>query len=161
MKTFLIATLIIVVSLYLIVCGILYFFQERFIFFPQKLDKNYLFQFDEKFEERNIRTADGILLSGLLFKAPNSRGLIFYLHGNAGSLSSWGEVAATYTDLNYDVFLLDYRGYGKSEGVINSQEQFYEDIQTAYQELKKEYRKIKSSCWVIPSAPDLPPEWLR
>src|SRR6478609_4807598 len=137
MKTFLIAALIILLSLYLLICGILYVFQERFIFFPQKLNKDYPFQFDQKFEERSVRTADGILLSGLLFKVPNSRGLIFYLHGNAGSLSSWGEVAATYTDLNYDVFLLDYRGYGKSEGVINSQEQFYEDIQAAYDDLKR------------------------
>jgi alpha-beta hydrolase superfamily lysophospholipase len=35
--------------------------------------------------------------------------------------------------------MLDYRGYGKSEGVINGQEQFYRDIQTAYDEMKKEY----------------------
>ena len=41
--------------------------------------------------------------------------------------------------MNYDIFLLDYRGYGKSEGVIKGQEQLYKDIQTAYDEMKKEY----------------------
>jgi uncharacterized protein len=83
------------------------------------------------------------LPNGLLFKADSSKGLIFYLHGNAGSLSSWGEVAETYTGLNYDVFLLDYRGYGKSEGSISSQEQFFGDLQVVYNELKKKYPEEK------------------
>jgi pimeloyl-ACP methyl ester carboxylesterase len=65
--------------------------------------------------------------------------LIFYLHGNAGSLASWGEVAKTYTDLNYDVFMLDYRGYGKSEGSITSPSQLFNDVQIAYDELKNDY----------------------
>ena len=143
MKTFLITTIIIVLSIYIIVCCLLYFFQETIIFFPEKLKKDYQFQFDQSFKEKNIKTADGTILNGLLFKADSSRGLIFYLHGNAGSLSSWGDVAKTYTDLNYDVFLLDYRGYGKSEGKINGQSQLYEDVQTAYDELKKEYSENK------------------
>jgi len=117
----------------------LYVFQDKLIFFPQKLDKNYQFSFDQNFEEINIITEDGISLNGLLFKADSAKGLIFYLHGNAGSLSSWGNVAETYTELNYDVFILDYRGYGKSEGSISSQTQFYQDIQAVYNELKKKY----------------------
>ncbi len=116
-------------------------FQEKLIFFPQKLDKNYQFSFDQKFEEINIRTIDGISLNGLLFKADSSKGLIFYLHGNAGSLSSWGEVARTYTDLNYDVFILDYRGYGKSEGSISGQGQLFQDMQTVYDELANKYNE--------------------
>ena len=125
--------------LFIIACGFLYVFQEKLIFFPQKLEKEYQFGFNQGFEEINIKTADGISLNGLLFKADSSKGLIFYLHGNAGSVSSWGNVAETYTNLNYDVFILDYRGYGKSEGAINSQKQFYQDIQSAYNELKKKY----------------------
>jgi len=136
-------SLIIMLAIYVLVCGLLYIFQEKIIFFPEKLGKDYPFQFDQKFEERDINADDGILLNGLLFKADSSKGLIFYLHGNAGSLSSWGDVAKTYTDLNYDVFILDYRGYGKSEGVINGQQQFYRDIQTVYEELKKEYSEDK------------------
>ena len=75
----------------------MFILQEKLIFFPQKLDKNYQFNFDQKFEEVYITTIDSIYLHGILFKADNSKGLIYYLHGNAGSLSSWGEVAATYT----------------------------------------------------------------
>jgi uncharacterized protein len=133
----------IIIGLYLVLCGLLYFFQERIIFFPQKLGKSYKFEFGQKFEEKNIKATDGKLINGLLFKADSSKGLIFYLHGNTGSLSSWGEVAKTYTDLNYDVFIIDYRGYGKSEGEINGQNQLFEDNQSAYKELKKSYNEDK------------------
>ena len=133
----------IVVGLYIVIVGLLYFFQEKLIFFPEKLDKNYKFEFGQKFEELNIKTTDGKLLNGLLFKSDSSRGLIFYLHGNAGSLSSWGEVAKTYTYLNYDVFIIDYRSYGKSEGKISGQTQMFEDNQIAYNELKKRYNEDK------------------
>ena len=143
MKKGLFNLLKLILAFYIIVCGLLYAFQEKLIFFPQKLEKNHQFSFNQKFEEINVKTIDGISLNGLLFKADSSKGLIFYLHGNAGSLSSWGGVAETYTDLNYDIFILDYRGYGKSEGSINGQEQLFQDVQTAYDELKKKYREDK------------------
>lgn len=143
MKKILINTLKIVIALYIILCGLLYFFQEKLIFFPQKLEKAYQFQFNEINEEQNIKTTDGTILNGILFKADSTKGLIFYLHGNAGSLSSWGGVAKTYTDLNYDIFILDYRGYGKSEGKINGQEQLFGDIQNVYSELQKQYTEDK------------------
>ena len=131
----------IILSLYILVCVLLYYNQEKLIFFPEKLNQAYQFSFDNSFEEREIKSEDGISLNGLLFKADTSKGLIFYLHGNAGALNSWGWVAKTYTDLNYDVFILDYRGYGKSGGFISGEEQFFQDIQTAYNELKKEYKE--------------------
>ena len=143
MKKILLKTLKIVAGVYVIICGLLFFFQEKLIFFPQKLDKNYKFNFFKKFEEINIKTKDSKLLNSILFKADSSQGVIFYLHGNAGSLSSWGGVAKTYTALHYDVLMLDYRGYGKSEGSINRQSEFFQDIQTAYDELKNRYPENK------------------
>jgi pimeloyl-ACP methyl ester carboxylesterase len=143
MKPLLINAFKILSVIYVLVCVLLYLFQEKLIFHPQKLDADFKFKFDEPFEEKNIKMADGTILNGLLFKATDSKGLIFYLHGNAGSLGSWGDVAKTYTDLNYDVFILDYRGYGKSEGSINGQKLFFEDVQTAYNELKKNYAEDK------------------
>lgn len=133
----------IIAVLYIVVCILLYFFQEKLIFFPETLDKDYKFHFDKHFEEVDIKTSDGKILNGILFKAEGSKGLIFYLHGNAGSLRTWGEVAKTYINLGYDVFMLDYRGYGKSEGSINGQRQIFIDIQTAYTELKIKYPENK------------------
>ncbi|NEU09602.1 alpha/beta hydrolase [Flavihumibacter sp. R14] len=131
--------LIFLACFYLLICGLLFFFQEHLIFFPEKLDRDHQFGFNQKFEEIFIKAKDQKLLHGLLFKAENSNGLIFYLHGNAGSLRSWGEVAQTYTDLNYDVFMIDYRGFGKSEGSISNQAELHQDVQLAYDEMKARY----------------------
>jgi alpha-beta hydrolase superfamily lysophospholipase len=45
--------------------------------------------------------------------------------------------------MGYDVFMLDYRGYGKSESTISSQQQLYSDIQTVYNEITKTYDESK------------------
>lgn len=132
---------IILIGLYVLICGLLYFFQEKIIFFPQKLDKNYQFEYGQNAEEWNIKSDDGNLLNGILFKAEKPKGLIFYLHGNAGSLSSWGRVSELYNALNYDVFMLDYRSFGKSEGKITNQEQLFRDNQIVYNELNKRYNE--------------------
>src|SRR4051794_5022706 len=117
--------LIILVIRFLVICAVLFFIQEKLIFFPERLHKDYKFDFDQNFEELTIKGSDGVLLNGVLFKTSNPKGLIFYLHGNAGSLRTWGEIAETYTSLNYDLFMLDYRGFGKSAGYINSERQLY------------------------------------
>jgi len=140
-KKIIFRTLKLLLIVYLFICIGLYFFQEKLIFFPDKLDKNYKFSFDQPFEEINIKTQSGKLLSGLLFKSDSSKGVVFYLHGNAGSLDNWGKIARQYTDLHYDVFILDYPGYGKSEGAIKSENQLFSDIQTAYDEVKKRFKE--------------------
>ena len=129
----------VILALYLALCVVLYAKQESLLFFPNRLPAGYQFHFPGKFEERWTTAADGTRLHGLLFKAPESKGLIFYLHGNGGALDTWGAAAATYTALHHDVFLLDYRGYGKSGGKISSQAQLLSDVQTAYQQLLAEY----------------------
>jgi uncharacterized protein len=126
-------------SLYLLLMGFLAFQQENLIFFPEKLPADHRFSFDQEFEEIFVPASDGTKLHGVLFKVPDPRGLVFYLHGNAGSVDSWGWVYKTYTDLHYDVFVLDYRGYGKSGGSISNESQFYADVQTAYDALKARY----------------------
>jgi pimeloyl-ACP methyl ester carboxylesterase len=134
----------ILAALYILLCIVVYFKQERLLFFPTKLPPDYRFQFPGDVEERWTTAADGTKLHGLLFKTPKSNGLIFYLHGNGGALNSWGDAAATYTALHYDVFLLDYRGYGKSGGTITSQAQLLSDVQTAYQQLISEYPESRT-----------------
>ena len=71
-------------------------------------------------------------MNALHFKAQAPKGVVFYLHGNAGSLRNWGEIADIYTQHHYDFFIFDYRGFGKSEGRISSQQQLFEDNQLLY-----------------------------
>ena len=133
--------IVIIVLLIILVIGSLYFFQEKLIFYPDKLPENYRYDFNQNFEEMMIKTSDDKLINALLFKAESNKGLIFYLHGNAGSLESWGTVAKLYTDMNYDVFILDYRGFGKSGGSIISERKLFEDNQIAYNLIKEKYKE--------------------
>ncbi|MDW9382914.1 alpha/beta fold hydrolase [Chryseobacterium sp. JV558] len=128
---------------YVMLCVGIYFYQEKIIFYPEKLPENYKFNFTGDFEEITVMTQDKKHLNSVLFKAQNPKGVIFYLHGNAGSLKEWGGVAELYTNMNYDTFILDYRGYGKSEDKIKNKEQLFSDVESAYKELLKRYPENK------------------
>ncbi len=130
-------------GIYVVVCIILYLFQEHLLFFPEKTDRNQTFQFEGAFTERNFTMPDGKELNGVLFKSKASKGLIFYLHGNGGCISSWSDVSKVYTGLGYDLFLLDYRGYGKSEGKISSETQLHQDVQAVFNNVCSQYREKK------------------
>ncbi|MBA5630489.1 alpha/beta hydrolase [Moheibacter lacus] len=75
------------------------------------------------------------------FKAKNPKGVVYYLHGNSGNLSGWGDIADTYLALGYNVLILDYRGFGKSEGEIESEKQFYDDVALGYGFLKERFNE--------------------
>ena len=94
--------------------------QVRFFFPGDKLAKNHQYNFPVQFKEITITTSDSAHLSGILFSADSSKGVILYLHGNTGALDKWGNISKIYTNLHYDLFMLDYRGYGKSEGTTQS-----------------------------------------
>ena len=140
--------------LYVAVLAMLYFFQERLIFFPSKLEPNHDFSFDQPFEEIRL-DADGTWIGGLKFLAQSrdgeqiysdangerkaKNGAVIFFHGNAGNLQGWGKYAQYFTDLGYDFYLFDYRGYGKSGGEISSQEQLYADADVMMQTVLREY----------------------
>ncbi|HQF47394.1 MAG TPA: alpha/beta fold hydrolase [Flavobacterium alvei] len=130
-------------GIYLLYVGYVYCNQGELIFVANKLPNDYKFEFKQDFEELNISSFDNKKLNGLLFKTPNPKGLVFYLHGNAGSLDTWGSIAENYTDLGYDIFILDYRGFGKSEGEIESQDQVFKDLTFAYNKLITKYDRNK------------------
>jgi len=125
------------------VSAVTYFYinQQEMVFLASKLPADYKFTFNQKFEEFTIPSFDGTKLNGVLFKAEKSKGLIFYLHGNAGALDTWGDIADNYTQFGYDIFILDYRGFGKSEGAIEDEEQVYKDISIVYKQLIKRYEE--------------------
>ncbi|MBV6646580.1 MAG: alpha/beta hydrolase [Cyclobacteriaceae bacterium] len=133
-------TLIAILGLYVLVCILIYFFQERLIFLPERLSHDFQYDFNVLYEEHFLTTNDGVLLNALYFKAEYPKGVIYYHHGNAGNLNRWGLVAEFYVDQGYDVLMYDYRGYGKSEGDHNEQA-MYEDAQLLYDWLKGKWRE--------------------
>ncbi|WOI23216.1 alpha/beta hydrolase [Nonlabens ulvanivorans] len=131
--------LVLVVVGYILICGWFYFCQENLLFFPEKLGQDHQFQFANEFTEKDLITPKGDTINTLLFKRENSKGVIFYLHRNDGSLKSVGNVSEHFLPLGYDVFMMDYQGYGKSSNVLESELELYDDIQFVYDYLKKSY----------------------
>ncbi|KGL58806.1 alpha/beta hydrolase [Polaribacter sp. Hel1_85] len=129
--------LLIFASIVVVVSIVLYFFQERFLFHPEKLHKNFQFQYEnQKVKEYNLKIKDGVTINGLHFKAENSKGLVYYLKGNSKSIKGWGKFAVDFTLHNYDVIMIDYRGFGKSTGKM-SQESMKHDALYVYNKLKE------------------------
>jgi len=77
-----------------------------------------------KFQEINI-PFEGGAINGLKFSAAEPKGAILFFHGNFGDVSGWGAYGADFTALGYDFYILDYPGYGKSDGKISSQQQLF------------------------------------
>ncbi|WP_024769448.1 alpha/beta hydrolase [Aquimarina macrocephali] len=128
------------ISLYSIAMMLLYFFQEKIIFQPEKLSDDFVFQFKHPFEEFFIKTNDNSRLNAIRFVNEDPKGVILYFHGNKGSLKRWGEIAMFFAKKKYDIIVMDYRGYGKSTGKI-SEQKLYEDAQLFYNYVLELYPK--------------------
>ena len=113
-------------------------FQDIVILHPVKLAKKYVYKFDEPFEEMHFSPDTNTKINGLLFKVENSKGLVFYNHGNADNLQRWGRHAKDFTELSYDVFFYDYRGFGKSSGKF-SEKEILNDAVSLFDQITKNY----------------------
>ena len=80
-------------NIYGLLCGVIYFFQENLIFMPTALPQEHVYKLKNTFEEINLNASDGAQLNGLHFKKENPNGLVLYFHGNAGNLEGWGSIA--------------------------------------------------------------------
>ncbi|MDY6840282.1 MAG: alpha/beta fold hydrolase, partial [Pseudomonadota bacterium] len=94
-------------------CSSVFFFPDRATYItPDRLNLEY--------GDVYIDTADGETLHGwwLPAQAPenNARGTVYFLHGNAQNISSHILNVAWLPEEGYNVFTIDYRGYGKSTG---------------------------------------------
>ena len=114
-----------------------YFLQEKLIFKPEKLAADFEFKYDSPFRELFFHPEPGVSINGLHFYRDKPDGLILYLHGNSRSIKGWAKYARDFYRYNYDVVLIDYRGFGKSTGK-RSEKQLLLDIQFVYAELSRQ-----------------------
>ena len=143
-KLFIIA--FVLLNIYGLLCGVIYFFQENLIFLPTALTQEYVYEMDYSYEEITLDAFDGAKLNGLHFKVENSKGVILYFHGNAGNLQRWGEITQYFVEKEYSVLVMDYRGYGKSTGK-KSMENLYNDAQFWYDYTRKFYKESEITVY--------------
>ena len=123
---------------YIIANVVVYVWQERFLFKPEKLPDDFKFDYsDQNFKEYKIDVTPGVTISGLHFHVENPKGIVIYLKGNSRSIKGWGKFAVDFGRLGYDVAMVDYRGFGKSTGK-RSEEGIKSDMQYIYDIVKEQ-----------------------
>ena len=81
-----------------------------------------------------LATSDGVRLHAWFVTAPQASLVTLYFHGNAGNLTYRFLQIREITAAGSSVLMLDYRGYGKSEG-SPSEHGLYADSDAAYRYL--------------------------
>ncbi|MEX0996663.1 MAG: alpha/beta fold hydrolase [Flavobacteriaceae bacterium] len=129
---------LIVLTVYVVISVLLYYLQDYFLFKPEKLPKDFEFYYEnQQVEEYNLTTHDGAVINGLHFKVENPKGIVLYLKGNSKSIKGWGKFAADFTRHQFEVIMLDYRGFGKSTG-RRTQKAIHNDLQLVYDKIKEQ-----------------------
>jgi uncharacterized protein len=124
---------------YLLTCVLLYFGQERLLFHPSALPHDFRYPFRAPFKEVFL-PVDGATLAAVHFTHAGSKGVVLFLHGNGEMLLTAEASAEPFLRNGYDVFALDYRSYGKSTGTIADEASLHQDVQAAYDYLRRTYR---------------------
>lgn len=131
-------TILLILAIYCAISIALYYLQDYLLFKPEKLPDDFQFYYDNQdTKEYFMETRDGAKLNGVLFKSKNEpKGIVLYLKGNSKSIKGWGKFAVDFTRHDYSVFMVDYRGFGKSTG-RRSQKAIKRDLQEVYNKLKE------------------------
>ena len=125
--------------LFIIAVGVwLWLKQERLLFKPDVLPQATVLASAADISETFV-DVNGARLSALHLKREGARGVVFFLHGNAGSLQTWFVNLELYRQANFDLFMIDYRGYGKSSGEITSEAQLHADVRAAFDKIAPLY----------------------
>jgi fermentation-respiration switch protein FrsA (DUF1100 family) len=125
----------IISAIYLATIGISYFLQRDLLFYPNSLRIAPRALGLADVTELDLATADGEHL--VAWYAPPTEGqpTLFYLHGNAGSLSHRAGRVRLFRGNGYGLFMLAYRGFSGSSGAP-SEENMVADALMAYDRLK-------------------------
>lgn len=86
-----------------------------------------------EYEDVSLETSDGVRVHGWFVPGSSKRTLL-YFHSNAGKISHRLHSIRQFHNLGLSVFIVDYRGYGQSEG-SPSEEGLYRDAEAAWRYL--------------------------
>jgi hypothetical protein len=116
---------------------LMYWRQPQMIFFP--LSEHYQTPADWglEYEDVTLDTQDGVQLHGWYIPNRESEQVMLFFHGNAGNISHRRDSIELFHHLGLNVFIIDYRGFGESEGKPGEQG-LYKDAVAAWHYLTEE-----------------------
>ncbi|MBD2244186.1 alpha/beta fold hydrolase [Nostoc sp. FACHB-888] len=140
---------IIAAIVYFAICIFLFIGQPRFIFFPsaviEKTPEFFNLPYKEVWLPVPVKTGKVEHIHGWWIEAkqPNAK-VLLYLHGNGINIGANIAHANRFHQLGFSVLLIDYRGYGRSEGMFPNEKRVYEDAFTAWNYLVQQQEILPS-----------------
>lgn len=137
MKNRLIKNILLLLLGLVLLNGCMYLQQSSMIFFPYATLDQTPADWGLAYEEVFLDTEDGVRLHGWYIPRHGSKQALLFFHGNAGNISHRGASVEIFHRLGLNVFIFDYRGYGKSQGKPD-EKGLYKDARAAWRYLSKE-----------------------
>jgi uncharacterized protein len=141
----------VLVLLYCTIGIAFYYLQERLLFHPVPVAPTAKYDFGQPFREVNLNYNKETNLNIIQFEAARPRtsliagspdsakGVVLYFHGNRRNVSWYARNAAEFTAKGYEVWIMDYPGFGKSTGPL-SEQQLYDYALLLYKLARARYR---------------------
>ncbi len=107
------------------------YIEKRSLFYPAKEIEYLPRDLGMDFEDVFFKTPDNLELNGWFVTSKDAAYTVLFCHGNAGNISHRLEKLKFFQGLGCNIFIFDYRGYGRSKGVP-SEKGLYNDVQGAY-----------------------------
>lgn len=112
----------------------LYIKQPSMIFFPIKDIAVTPKHWDMEYEDIQLNLKDKTKISAWYLPHPEATKTLLFFHGNGGNISHRGDSLTIFYKLKLNVLIMDYPGYGESEGQP-SEQMLYETADVAWQYL--------------------------
>ncbi|HVZ56803.1 MAG TPA: alpha/beta fold hydrolase [Chitinophagaceae bacterium] len=101
----------------------LYFLQDALLLHPVPVRRDQPYAFPQPHQEINIPISASSNLNFVRFPSSvgPARGVVLYFHGNRDNVSRYARYAPAFTRQGYEVWMMDYPGFGKSTGKCSEQ----------------------------------------
>jgi hypothetical protein len=124
----------ILVSVWVLLSLLLYLFQPKFIYFPLSEIDYTPDMAGLAYEDVYFKTEDNVELNGWYIPVEGAKNTLLFFHGNGGNISHRLDSLKIFNELGLSVFIIDYRGYGQSQGTT-SEQGTYRDAEAAWRYL--------------------------
>ena len=122
-----------IIIIYCLIGIVLYYLQDYILFHPVQVKTTQTYGFSMPHKEVNIPYSANSTINVVQFLVPDSpaKGVVLYFHGNKKNISWYSSFSPYFTRNDYEVWMIDYPGFGKSTGVF-SEEKLYDWALTLY-----------------------------
>ena len=123
MKKKLYRWLSIIVMIYCLIGILLFYMQDKIMFHPAPLKADYNYNFHTPYKEVNLAYNATSNINIIQFTTKDSvpKGVVLYFHGNQDNIARYEQYATNFTKNGYEVWMMDYAGFGKSTGSFTEQ----------------------------------------